>query len=197
MTKYLFSRRLLGVGIVISALAMLPVQAASASDATSSCPEPSVSQPFLALGDSSWYTLAPGESADNFDGTGWILTGGASIVSTTLAHGTTGSVLDLPPGSSATSPSMCVSTGYPLARMFAQTLGSRPTNAVKFYVSSAGSKVLGPGMPVLGTPTWSLTPPVNVAPGNSAAEQVDFTFVSNANTDVQIYDLNVDPRMKA
>ena len=46
---------------------------------TSSCTDPALSQPFLAWGDSNWYALAPGEAADDFDGTGWALTGGAQI----------------------------------------------------------------------------------------------------------------------
>ena len=65
-------------------------------------------KPLLSFGDSNWYTLTPGESLDNFDGGGWTLTGGAQIQTTDLADGQTGSVLDLPSGSTAVSPTICV-----------------------------------------------------------------------------------------
>jgi hypothetical protein len=41
----------------------------------------------------------PGRAGTNvFTGTGWTLSGGAKVVSATLADGTTGTVLDLPSG---------------------------------------------------------------------------------------------------
>ena len=64
--------------------------------ATAGCPAPQLSQLLLPVGDPNWYTLAPGETTDNFTGAGWTLTGGARIVAVTLADGQTGSVLDLP-----------------------------------------------------------------------------------------------------
>src|SRR5690348_4681692 len=82
-----------GVTTVLSVGIAQPTTATAAT-ATTLCPPPILSQPFA--GDSRWYTLAPGETADNFSGTGWILTGGAKIVTTTLLDGRTGSVLDLP-----------------------------------------------------------------------------------------------------
>lgn len=194
MKQYLFSRRLFGLGIVLAGLGLVPATAASA--ATVSCPEPSLSQPFLAMGDRGDYTLAPGEAAGDFYGGGWTLSGGATIQTTTLADGTAGQVLSLPAGSRAVSPAMCVSAGYPLARMMSRTLGSAPTNATKFFVSRVGSSTLGSGMPVLGTPSWAASPPVNIAPGASGAEQVTYTFVAPAKgATIQVYDLYVDPRM--
>src|SRR5690242_16460800 len=77
-----------------TAQAAAPVQM-SACDA----PNYSFSQPFAASRDSNWYTLAPGQDVDSFNGQGWTLTGGAKIVTDTLADGTTGQVLDLPAGS--------------------------------------------------------------------------------------------------
>ena len=72
--------------------------------ATASCTAPALTSPFASLGDANQYALLPGESADNFTATGWLLGGGAKVVTTKLADGTTGSVLDLPAGAYAISP---------------------------------------------------------------------------------------------
>jgi hypothetical protein len=140
--------------------------------------------------------MAPGESPDNFAGNGWTLSGGASIETTKLADGATGSVLELPAGSSAVSPPMCVDGSYPIARMVTRTLGAAPSNATRFYTSVVGTGSHSGGMPVLGTPAWAVSPPDNVAPGGAGAEQVQFTFVAGAKAaDLQIYNFWVDPRM--
>ena len=103
---------------------------------TSGCSAPQLSQPLLSVGDSNWYTMTPGETVDNFDGSGWTLTGGAQIKTTTLADGHTGSVLDLPSGSKAVSPTMCVNTGYQTVRTDVRNVVG--AEGVQFYVSYAG-----------------------------------------------------------
>lgn len=199
MKQFLFGRRTLGLGIAIAACAALPAQSAMAGTTpATTCPDPAISQPFLSIGDSNWYTLAPGQTVDNFDGTGWILTGGAHVVSTTLSDGTTGQVLDLPAGSTATSSAMCVSTGYPTARMVTKTLGTAADNSTTFSVAQVGSSTSSGPMPVMGKPVWAVSPPVNVAPGGTGAEQVQFKFKAGAKAaDLRVYDLYIDPRMKA
>src|ERR1700761_9522473 len=47
------------------------------SSAADGCPSYSLSQPFLAWGDTHEYTLLSGESVDNVGGLGWPLSGGA------------------------------------------------------------------------------------------------------------------------
>jgi len=198
MKKYLFSRRLIGLGAVVAAFAVLPVQAASA--ATTSCLLPLLSQPFLSLGDSNGYSLAPGESADSFTGTGWSLSGGARIVKTTLADGTTGSVLDLPPGAKAVSPATCVATLLPSERMVTRYVGGGSNNSTSLTLGPIRLGVLGASVPLFGSQGWTLSAPVTLPlPGLLASlTQVDFTFVSTAKVgDVQLYNLYVDPRMRA
>ena len=103
--------------MAIAAFAAAPASAATTNPLdTSMCSNPTLSQPFLSVGDHNWYTLMPGESADSFAGGGWTLSGGAKIVTTKLADGTTGSVLDLPSGLKAVSPVICVTSAYPTAR---------------------------------------------------------------------------------
>lgn len=185
----------LGVAGVLAALVMGPGQAAAAATSAQLCPVPFLSHPFA--GDKRWYTLAPGLSADNFDGAGWVLTGGAKIVDTTLADGRTASVLDLPARSTATSPPMCVDSTYPLARMQTRTLGKAPDNSTKFYTVPVASSALSGGMPVLGTPTWATSPPDNLAGKTAVARQVQFKFVAGSKAaDLQIYNLYIDPHMR-
>lgn len=82
-------------------------------------------QPFLPWKDGAQYGLAPGGSLEST--TGWTLTGGAKLVSGNEPFRVNGATdshsLSLPTGSSATSPFMCVSTDYPVARLFVKNGG--------------------------------------------------------------------------
>ena len=194
MKQHLLRRGALGVASVLAAVAAGPVQTATAATHAAQCPEPFLSHPFA--GDSRWYTLAPGETAGDFYGAGWVLTGGARIVTATVA-GNTASVLDLPAGSTATSPAMCVDQTYPLARMNTRTLGKAPDNSTKFYTVPAGGSAVSGGMPVLGTTSWATSPPDNVGSSAGGAEQVQFKFVAGKNAaDLQVSNLYIDPMMR-
>jgi hypothetical protein len=185
---------LLGMAGVLVALVIGPAQSAAAATTAAFCPPATLSQPFA--GDGRWYTLTPGEAANAFAGTGWLLTGGARIATERLADGTTGTVLDLPAGSTATSPAMCVDGSYPLARMVTRTLGKAPDNSTKFYTVPVGSHTLSGGMPVLGTPSWTTSPPDNVAGAGTAAAEVQFRFIAGPKAaDLQVYNLYIDPHM--
>jgi hypothetical protein len=195
MKQHLRTSGALGMVGVLIALVIGPAQSAAAATTTAAyCPPTSLFQPFS--GDSRWYTLTPGEARDAFAGTGWLLTGGAKITTQTLADGTTGTVLDLPAGSTASSPAMCVDSTYPLARMETRTLGKAPDNSTTFYTVPVGSSTLSGGMPVLGTTAWATSPPDNVAGASTAAEQVQFKFVAGKKAaDLQVYNLYIDPRL--
>src|SRR5689334_18438990 len=103
----------LGLGLLVSAFIALPAQA---SADPSPCAEEEFSQAFLFAKDSNYYTLLPGESANNFEGAGRQLSGGARVVTEKLSDGSTGQVLDLPSGSTAVAPVICVTKDYPTAR---------------------------------------------------------------------------------
>ena len=83
-----------------------------------------VHQPLLPalapFGDVNLYTLAPGGAFT--DATGWQLAGGATITPTTQPDGTEGGVLDLPGKSQATSPVMCITADYPMARLWVRNV---------------------------------------------------------------------------
>jgi hypothetical protein len=199
------TRRALAAIVAIAATGMsaAPAMAASSGLTPSSCTNPLLSQPFASFGDSNYYTLMPGESANDFTGTGWTLSGGASVVKTTLADGATGRVLDLPSGSEATSPLMCVNIAMPTARtMIRNVVGSE---GVFFYVAYEGTNTWGNPQntgQVHGQQTaWTLSDPVNLQPSNLPGWQIaQFTFVAGGNpqnpSDFQIYNTYVDPYAK-
>ena len=206
MTQYLFSRparsmSLCGaIAVLFAGLAATPALASTTAVDTSSCSAPQTfSQPFLSFGDTNWYTLTPGESVSSLDGGGWTLSGGAQVITTQRDDGQTGSVLDLPSGSKAVSPPMCVSSAYPTARaMVRNVVGGE---GVQFYVSYSGTKTAqkpkGTGQLHGQQNSWTLSHPVNVQPGKASGWQlVQFTLIpGGTSSDFQIDNLWVDPRM--
>lgn len=208
MTKDLFKRRSISLSgtlaVVIAGLAAGPALAKQTTAAvdTSMCSIPQVSQPFLSASDGNWYMLPAGETAGNFDGSGWTLTGGAQIITTQLADGQTRQVLDLPAGAQAVSPNVCVSSDYPTARTMMQ---SDAAAEIDYAVSYAGTKSWDQKPKPIGQITaagtgWSLSDPFAVNPGARLGWQlVRFTFESNGRkgSGAQIYNFFVDPRMKA
>jgi hypothetical protein len=185
---------MISAAALLSGIAASPASATTTSLDPSSCSPPPVYQPFLSWGDSKWYTMVPGESLDNFAGTGWTLSGGATITSQTLADGTTGLVLDMPSGSTAVSPEMCIGDGYPTANTLIR-YGSGSSGSVAFTPSDLTTGTKLGTMQLPGSAKWSLTPPVNVLPGAISGWRImQFTYVAGGKkSDFQIYDFGVDP----
>jgi hypothetical protein len=164
---------------------------------------PPLTQPFLSSGDANWYMLAPGQTIDSFNGTGWSLSGGAKVMSATVASGRTGSVLDLPSGARAVSPPICVDNGFQTARMMVRSVkgaGSVHVSATYEGISLLGLQVSFPrdSGSVRGGSAWTASSPVNVMPDSRSGWQVvRFTFIGEGSgTESQIYNYYVDPRMK-
>lgn len=198
MKPWGITRRALGLAVLIATVAGGSAHAATPSD-TSACSSPSytLSQPYLALGDSNWYTLAPGQAVDSFAGAGWTLTGGAQIVTTTLADGSTGTVLELPPGSQAVSPAMCVDSDFPTARVSVLQKSNGPGTHV--YVAYTGDKSGGQSSGVInGGSTWGVSRAIQLHAGNlSGWQEAQYTFSAPTNGgNVELYDLYVDPRFQ-
>jgi hypothetical protein len=208
MKKGLFSRLSGQVGLgglltaIIACGVSAPAMAATTTTTvdTSSCSAPAMSQFLLPFGDSNWYTFMPGEASDSFDGSGWTLSGGASIKTVTLADGRTGTVLDLPSGSKAVSPAICVNNSYPTARtQVRDVVGSQ---GVFFYVSYAGTSTWSTPKNTgqfhgSGT-SWTLSGNINLQPNNTPGWQiVRFTYVpGGTQSDFQLYNFLVDPRCR-
>jgi len=197
--KCLFSSKLRGCLGVVSIAAAFTAVPAQAAVHTSACETPEYSQPFGYAHDSNWYTLLPGESPGTFEGQGWQLTGGAKVVATTMADGSISQVLDLPSGSKAVSPVMCVTSEYPTARGVVRNVNG--SEGIFYYVEYEGTntwnrpkntgQVHGSGS------SWTTVTPVNMQPYNTAGWQpMRITLIPGGKTsDFQIYDLYVDPRM--
>jgi|SRR5579875_2283031 len=163
----------------------------------SSCTTPTLTQPFLAWHDRSEYTLAPGQSVDDFAGTGWILGRGASLETRTLADGHSGSVLDLPVGGYAISPPTCVETDYPTARAMVQTKGTAHVGTGVFYAARSTHSLRVSGVLRGSGSGFTLSRPFQVHPGRLPGWQmVQFVFgAAGTRGDAQIYNFYVDPRM--
>lgn len=105
--------------------------AAQAAPPIGTCPdEPPSSQPFLAYGDDDTYFLAPGGDFES-GAPGWELADGAALVD---SPGATGAAVSLPPGASATSPSICVSRAHVSARLFGQAFDGPRRDRAKIDV---------------------------------------------------------------
>lgn len=186
------TRRAAGLAVAFAAVAAGSAQAAPAAT-TSTCSQPdyTFSQPFASLGDSNTYTLAPGQSVDSFNGQGWTLTGGAKLVTTTLADGSVGTVLDLPAGATAVSPSMCVDSDYPSARVMMRQLSNGPGMHVYVGYTNGGAKSSGN---VNGSSTWAASRAFQLHAGSlSGWQAAQYTFVGDKG-EAQVYDFYVDPR---
>lgn len=165
---------------------------------TDACTPAPVSQPFTAFGDFHHYTLVPGQAPEDFTGQGWTLKGGAKIITTTLKDGTQSSVLDLPAGSKAVSPVMCVTNLDPTARAMVQSLvGSAGVDIKVTYLTRHGHTV-STGNIKGRKHAWALSRTVHIHPSHTSGWQLaQFTLVPHAKkkTDYRVYDFYVDPRM--
>ena len=133
-------------------------------------------------------------------GTGWKLSGGASIKTTTVAEGGSDTVLDLPSGSQAVSPTICVDSTYPTARTEVRNvIGGRACSSSVSYAGTKTWSVPKATGQVHGQQTsWTLSDAVNLQPSNTPGWQlVRFTFVpAGKGSDFQIYNFLVDPRCR-
>jgi hypothetical protein len=102
---------------------------ATPGQAATSCPDNKFVQPFTPWGDYNYYVLMPKGSLENTSG--WQLTGGAKLVNENEPWKVSGSkdayALSLPSGSSATTPTACISLAYPFMRFFLANSGSSTT----------------------------------------------------------------------
>lgn len=199
MKHCLFSRRAIGLLSLLGAIFLASATASAASLETSSCEQQAFSQPFQNLNDSNWYTLAPGQSPDSFQGGGWELSGGAHVVTVTLADGTHGQALDLPSGSKAVSPRICVTSDYPTARALVRNVVG--AEGVFFYVSYEGTSTWAnpknTGQIHGQNSGWTAVTPVNLQPfGVAGWQPMRITLVPGGkSSEFQLYDLYIDPRL--
>ncbi|MGO9901684.1 MAG: hypothetical protein ACLP0J_18805 [Solirubrobacteraceae bacterium] len=170
--------------------------AALDSMSTADCTMPALTEPFSAYNDTNEYALVPGQAFDSFAGTGWTLSGGATIQTATLADEATGSVLDLRSDAEAISPPMCVQSDYTNARTIIRDVSG--SQAVKLDAQYAGtSSPVSAGRFWGSGARWTASNPVNTNPGSQSGWQlVVFTLRGSREAgDEQVYNFYVDPRM--
>ncbi len=187
--------RWVGVAAIACAAAL---GATPALGATTDCPPPPLSQPFLGVGDANLYFLAPGGDFSSATA-GWEMSGGASIVQATQANGTTGGVLDLPSKAVAISPVVCITPDYPTARLRVRNLvGSEGVFfAVSYNVNGVWTAPQTNGRfdGDKASDSWNLPKQQKVQPMKVANQQVRFIFTAGGNTShFQVDDFWVDPR---
>ena len=157
-----------------------------------------MTQPFTAFGDFHNYTSVPGQAPGDFTGQGWTLNGGAKIVTSLRKDGSQGSVLDLPAGSEAVSPVMCVTNLDPTARAMVQSLvGSAGVDIKVTYLTRHGHTV-STGNIKGRNHAWALSRTVHIHPSSDqrlAAGAVHAVPRAKKKSDYRIYDFYVDPRM--
>ncbi|HEX3432841.1 MAG TPA: hypothetical protein VHT25_02140 [Solirubrobacteraceae bacterium] len=190
------------VATVATPEAIAPVKAAPAkvSAELAVCPGQTFSQPFEALKDSNYYTLVEG-SEFNGPEEGWELNNGAQIVEGTRPDGSTGGVLELPSGSYAVSPPVCVTLQYPTARGYIEAVQGGGGVTVGVYY--AGSKPAGQPVGQLNAKVgkgWELSAPFNVKPqlggSQEGVREVRFIYANTTrSSDFHVSGLYVDPRM--
>ncbi|MGO9972196.1 MAG: hypothetical protein ACLP01_05175 [Solirubrobacteraceae bacterium] len=162
------------------------------------CVTPPLSQPFLSWGDQNEYAAVPGQWYDNFPGWRWTLTGGASVTTTTLQDGSTGEVLDLPSGSQAVSPVMCVNSSYTTVRTMVQDVtGNEGVEAYVSYLGNDGwSAPIDIGNLNSQANSWAPSSPLGLQPGDDW-QYAQFTFIPGGqSSEFQIYNVYVDPYSK-
>lgn len=206
--KRMLRRAMPGVLAALT-LAALPgaASAAGLSSALDSCPTRTVERPFARWLDNTNYTLVPGGT---FEGSlaGWTLTGGAKVVSGSEPFEVNGRggklALSLPPGSSATTPPVCVAVLDATMRYFAANDGgllSLLRVDVIYHAPGGGTLTLPLGLNALGSKAWAPSLPVIVGADllgvlNGGQATVQFRFSpAGLGAKWRIDDVYVDPRM--
>jgi hypothetical protein len=173
--------------------------AANAAPLALSCSGQTYVQPFLPWLDPANYVLMSGGALETTDG--WTLSGGAALVSGNepfrVNGASDGHSLLLPAGSSATSPTLCITLLHPTLRFFALNSG-RATSALKVeaVTAAAGVEVTTPIGLLLANGSWRPTVPLAFFDNliSPVADSVAFRFTPlGAGSGWQIDDVYVDP----
>lgn len=155
------------------------------------CNTNTLSQPFLPWADPASYELAPGGT---FGDGSWSLNGGASLVPGGEPWAVTGTQssasLSLPGGSSADSPSTCVTAAYPTIRFFVSGTGVVGVNVVYNGVVIPSGVVVASGDWAPGPVAITGSAITGALNGGTANVSLRLTGVSG---DPQVSDVFVDP----
>jgi hypothetical protein len=185
----------------VPAIGAITANTTAASSAE--CMAPALTQPFTSWKDNRHYVLAPGGDFSDPSNGGWKLDGGAQIVNDASPDGTTDSVLSLPTGAVAVSPTMCVDLDYPSARVWVRNVvGDGNVNVSVIYDAGKSAQVPHAVGNFHGNKqkTWGLSNDVKIQPqlaGKQAGwRRVAFVLIAGGkSSEFRIDDFSVDPRM--
>lgn len=195
-----------------AALAATAVLAIAAPAAEAACADRTFSTVFADWDD--WGLYAPIDNGDFEIGLdGWTVRGDASLVRDTpgrLASQTDDFwALELRPGSSATTPLICVGSGYPNARMFGHTTVPSPDSGSTLQVEVLYTEATRGGAAVkkLGSaptePRWDATRKMslaqgqlNIKPDSNGNTYIQYRFTPLYKTTWRIDDVYIDPRLR-
>jgi hypothetical protein len=184
--------------LIALAVLLLPLfaTAAARADETSAgrCEGRVIEQPFTAFDDVADYFLVP--DGDFSAGAAWWQLGGAEVVADNepwSAHGDVPAALQLAPGASATSPTVCVAENDPTMRFFARGTGTLQVDVL--YTDELGE----PASLTIGTVTgdgeWAPTDALPIT-ANTYEMAVAFRFTAVDDSAWTIDDVYVDPYRK-
>ena len=185
-------RRSIVFALVLAAAFALPASAARADLLPlTTCETSELHQPFVRWADLAFYELSPG---GDFEQPRWTMNRGAEREPGSEPYAATGKVgnwsLELPAGSSAQSPPMCVGAGHPTLRFFIAGTGSVAVSLVY------GNTTIPAGTAVAGS-IWLPTPvmittatAVATVSGGTAEASVRLTGLSGR---PRVDDVFIDP----
>jgi hypothetical protein len=187
--------------MVITVMSALALGAARGSAGLFTCPGVTYTQPFTAWGDASSYFLIPGGSFEGANS--WSLSGGAQVVSGNepfyLNSATDSHSLLLPPGSSATTPAMCLAALSPQMRLVGKGANGSPVHVDVYASGVLGLIKLPVSANVDLSSAWAPSSPVTLllqnvlALTNLGRTSVYFRFSPIGSATVQLDDVYVDP----
>jgi hypothetical protein len=180
-----------------------PATALTTAASNAECTAPNLLQPFTSWKDSRHYVLVPNGDFNDETGGGWQLAGGARILNDAQADGTVGSVLDLPTGAVAISPTMCVDLDYPTARArIRKVIGDGDVAVSVMYDAGKTAQVPRSIGHAHGAKegAWGLSGDLKIQPqlaGKKAGwRRVAFVLrAGGKSSDFRVDDFYVDPRM--
>jgi hypothetical protein len=198
------------IGAAATAIAMLATAGTANAGVlvktAQDCSEQALSSPFAPWGDRHSYTQVDNGGLED-GAAGWTLTGGARVVSGNepwkVAGAGDSASLELPAGSSAITPPLCVGVEHPTVRFFARKRsGLLSTLAVTARVHlSLGPTIDVPFGVLLAGGQWRPSPAylylgnlLPLLPGQYTA--VSFRFTPLLGGDWQVDDVYVDPMMR-
>jgi hypothetical protein len=173
------------------------------------CPDQAFSQAFAPFGDGHLYTLVPNGGLEQ-GSTGWDLDGSARVVSGNEPWQVSGNgthALDLPSGSSAESPALCVGLEHPTVRFFAKRIKggllglSTLTVSAVVHLNGGGTLDVPVGV-VLANGSWKPSPAFLYL-GNALAilagdsTPMSFRFTPLLGGEWQVDDVYVDPMRRS